>query len=147
MNKLIAIPMAIGFGFLFIAILGGVQFDDDFDPQKDEWGQYIDDDGNIIPVEIPDQEQTWSIMSAEGVMALLTIAIAVGIVGGITVFGSGISEYSQSIIFQTTVYVAIWAVCTLAIYDVVQSVPLLAAIIWLSMTLMYATGIIQEVKT
>ena len=146
MNKLIAIPMAIGFAFLFIAILGGVSSMTVL-TSKGRMGPIYRRDGNIQPVEIPDQEQTWSIMSAEGVMALLTIAIAVGIVGGITVFGSGISEYSQSIIFQTTVYVAIWAVCTLAIYDVVQSVPILAAIIWLSMTLMYAIGIIQEVKT
>lgn len=148
MNRMISIPMVIGFMFLFVAILGGVAVQD-VEPERDKWGTYIDEDGNVKIIEIPQQEEesTFSLMSPDGLMAVLIIAMAVGIVSGVTVFSSGLSELSQSIVFQTTIYLAIWAVISMAMYDIVNTIPEIGALLWLSMTAVYCIGVAQEVKT
>lgn len=134
--------------FLFVAILGGVAVQD-VEPERDKWGTYIDEDGNVKIIEIPQQEEesTFSLMSPDGLMAVLIIAMAVGIVSGVTVFSSGLSELSQSIVFQTTIYLAIWAVISMAMYDIVNTIPEIGALLWLSMTAVYCIGVAQEVKT
>lgn len=145
---MVSIPMVIGFMFLFIAILGGIE-PQDVEAERDQWGKYIDDEGNVQIIEIPQQEEetTFSLMSPDGLMAVLIIAMAVGIVSGVTVFSSGLSELSQSIVFQTTIYLAIWAVVSMAAYEVINSVPELGALLWLSLTAVYCIGVAQEVKT
>jgi len=146
-NKMLVVPLIVGMAFLAIAITGGILPED---PElQDQWGTYIDEDGIERPIELPEQaeEESFSLMSAEGIMAVLAIAIAVGIVAGVTVFSSGISELSQAIIFQTTVYLAIWAVLSMAMYEVIQDVPYLGPVLWLTMTLLYCLGVIMEIRT
>lgn len=75
---------------------------------------------NSTTVDIPGSEsQTFNIWSIEGAMIILIAGIAVSIVAGIGLFGSGLSEQAQRLILMGTVFLGLWAVLT------VISAPLL----------------------
>lgn len=146
MNKLIAIPLAIGIMCMIISMFGGV-VQPDIDIQQPSYGKAIIDGEEVI-VEIPNQEEkSFSMTDPAGIVAILLIAIAVGIVAGITVLGSGISEYSQSIIFVTTVYLAVWGLLSIGILDLTGQIPVVSNLLWIFLTLLYTLGVVQEVKT
>lgn len=146
MNKIMVIPMGVGFLCLFVALLGGLT--QIVNPVTDSWTSDTGDangtvtiNGTSQTVNVPNAgEQNFTILSSEGLMVLLGIGIAVGIVSGISFLGSGLSEMSQRMIFVVAIFLGLWGVLTLAMYQMIQEVPELGFIAWLILTAMYLIG-------
>ena len=87
------------------------------------------------------------ISATEGILASVVAIVAFGIAIGIKVFDSGISEFSQKIIFMFSIYMGLWGIFTVFSYNLMTSIPVFGAFIFFSITMVHLLGIIQEVNT
>lgn len=145
MNRLLLIPLSIGMMCLIMAVVGGVTYTEDYSlDTKDNGSMSIN--GSDTSYDLPDTDNNFNLWSADGFVAILIIAIAIGAVAGISFLGSGLSEYSQNIVFVSVTYMGVWAVCSLAMYQYVQDIPLFGAVVWLVLTVMYMFGVVEVVQ-
>lgn len=141
--------LIVGFICLGISILGAATPSeyDSLHPGSGGGGGGITVNGTTTNVTVPNaNEATFSLFDANGLIALLIIAISIAAVAGISFLGSGLSEFSQQTIFMSATYMGLWAVLSLAMYEMVQGVPLIGAFFWLVLTAMYMFGVISEIR-
>jgi len=81
----------------------------------------------------------FSIVSASAVLLILSAAIIAGAAVGFHVLGSGLTETSQKYIFNSILFLGLWAILT-----VVSSMYIfyntIATALWISLTVMYVIG-------
>jgi len=66
---------------------------------------------NTSTIDIPGAgEQNFDIWGSTGAMAVLILALTLGIVAGIGFLGSGLGPHAQKLIFMGTAYLGLWAV-------------------------------------
>jgi hypothetical protein len=139
MNKLLIFPM----GFMFVLTLfsllyvGGTYT---ADSQNYSSQQGFQTDNKTGYVTIPTaKQQTFNISTATGIMLILTIAIAIGIVAGIKVLGSGLSDPSQSMIFNGILFGGLWACLSIVSSQFLfDTMP--ATMLWMTLTIVYIIG-------
>ena len=73
-------------------------------------------------------------------MVIMASAVAVGVLSGIKVLGSGLSDLSQSLIFNAIVFLGIWACLTVIAQDFLFD-SLITKLLWVTLTLMYCIGL------
>jgi hypothetical protein len=95
---------------------------------------------------------TFSPDLTNGIIAIIIALIAVGAVAGIRVLGSGISETSVRIIYNSVFFYALWGILSVfalngANNDGLNSLPFsIGYILWFLMTLFYSLGIVQQIN-
>lgn len=149
MNRMMVPALIIGFLCLGISIIGATQEGayDNIAPGQAGTGGQINVNGTQTNVTVPNaNEQRFSLFDADGLVALLIIAIGIAAVAGISFLGSGLSEFSQQTIFMSATYMGLWAVLSLAMYEQVQGVPVFGTFIWLVLTALYMFGVISEIR-
>jgi hypothetical protein len=134
MNKYIAVPMAFGLVCLMFILLGGTSLPDGA----------LSSDYDIV---LDDNNMEFSLNESDGFLVIIAAVLAVGVISGITILGSGISEYSQSILFNAFAYLGVWAVLSIPIHEVMGDMPFFFLPIWIGLTALMCIGIFQEVKT
>jgi hypothetical protein len=134
MNKYIAVPMAFGLVCLMFVLIAGTSIPDGA----------LSSDYDIV---MDDRKMEFSINESDGFLVIIVAILAVGVISGITILGSGISEYSQSILFQSFAYLGVWAVLSIPIHEVIGDMPYFFLPIWIGLTALLCIGIFQEVKT
>lgn len=134
MNKYIAVPMAFGLVCLMFMLLAGTLLPDGA----------LSSDYDIV---LDDNRMEFSLNESDGFLVIIVAILAVGVISGITILGSGISEYSQSILFQSFGYLGVWAVLSVPIHEVIGDMPYFFLPIWIGLTALLCIGIFQEVKT
>lgn len=112
-NKLLVVPMAIMISITFLTFLtNGSQMTGTFgvgDPG--EINYTTDGVTNTTGVDIPGAgPQTFDIWGSTGALAVLILALTLGIVAGIGFLGSGLGPHAQKLIFMGTAYLGLWAV-------------------------------------
>jgi len=140
MNKLLIFPLA----FMFILTLFSAVY------ENETYTGYSDDyspaEGIIIgnetgEVTIPSaQPQSFNIWGVTGALVIIVAAIAVGIIAGITVLGSGISERSQSLIYNGILFLGLWS-CLTIISSRFFLDSLIPTLFWISLTIIYILGL------
>lgn len=93
-----------------------------------------------------DTQVTFNYDFSVWISALVTAAIAVGIAAGVRALGSGLSLFSQQLVFLSVLYGAIWAVLSVLSYPVLSSIPVFGIMIYAALSLMYFAGFIQKLK-
>lgn len=115
MGKMLIVPLAIMLSITMIAFLtDGTSLTADYGVGDPGTLNYTTDGvTNSTTVDIPGSEpQTFDIWSIEGAIVILIAGIALSIVAGIGLFGSGLSEQAQRLILMGTVLLGLWAVLT-----------------------------------
>lgn len=82
-----------------------------------------------------------------GIVALIIGLVAVGVVAGIHVFGSGLSDYSVQLIHKSTFYYGLWGIFSALSFTCFNSIPVIGLFLWLGMTLIYTIGFAQSLNT
>ena len=86
-----------------------------------------------------------SILISAGI-ALITAVIVVALITGIQFLGSGLNPESAKIIIIITSYIGIWSTLSIIAFDLIISIEVFGGIIYISLTLGYAIGVIQRMS-
>lgn len=144
LNKLMFFPMCFMFMLTIYAVadVGGTF--------AGESANYTSDDELTIDyttgsesgsVDIPGSgSHEFDIWAASTAMIILVVAMAVGILGGIKILGSGLSEMSQKMIFNGILFLGLWAGLTLVSIDFFFDYTVLT-LLWVSLTTVYVLGV------
>lgn len=141
MNKLMVFPLIIGVLCMMFAsfqALDGTGPLAGFNPNNQTVDGSEKDGPGVEEYEV-------NIWGTGGMLILLGAAIAIVVVAGITVLGTGLSGLSQSILFLSVFYLGIWAMLSVAILNYVSGIPLFGMFFYLCITILYTIGFASEV--
>jgi len=91
--------------------------------------------------------KTLNIWSINGVLIILGIALAAGMVAGITVLGSGVSGFAESLIFSSILYLGLWGCLTIISSSFFFNNGPLVMIIWVGLTMLYVVGFATQINS
>jgi len=130
--------------FMFMLTLFSAVFST-YHPQASS-GDYTNQEGSTFQgdvgnVTIPHAEsQSFNIWNnATGALVILVVAIAVGIIAGIKILGSGLSDMSQNLIFNGILFLGLWAVLTVVSSSFLFEEALIG-LLWVALTVIYIVG-------
>ena len=139
MNKLLIFPLAFMFLLtIFASVFSSIHpTGSSTDYSNQQGGTFQGESGNVT---IPEAEsQSFNIWDTTGALVILTVAIAVGIIAGIKILGSGLSEMSQGMIFNGILFLGLWACLTIVSGDYLFS-EAIVTVVWVSLTTIYIIG-------
>lgn len=150
MNELIVYPLILliilgAFCQLFYATQTEVEIDYSYEGTLED----IQASGNQTLGETEQelqQESTdavFDINMTTGIIALIIGLVVVGVLAGIRVLGSGLSEFSVKLIYNSTVYYGLWGIFSALSFPVFLTIPTFGLLLWLSLTLLYSLGFFQ----
>lgn len=83
----------------------------------------------------------FDINMVSGFLVLIIGLVVVGVVAGIRILGSGLSEYSVDLIHKSVVYYGIWGVLSAVAYGVFLTFPYnFGVLLWFGLTFVYTLG-------
>lgn len=141
MNKLLMFPLAFMFLLsVFTFAYTGITLKGSSQDYSDQGGVTVQNEsGSVdIPQAGSHEYNIWESDSI-GALVILLSAIAIGIVAGITVLGSGLKEFSQSLIFQSILFLGLWA-CLTVITSYFMFQNEITSIFWISLTTIFVMG-------
>jgi hypothetical protein len=86
-------------------------------------------------------------LGTEGIILLLIVCAGIGSVLGVSFLGSGISTFSQAIIYKSVFYFGLWAIFSVLSIILIVSIPIIGLAFWLVLTLFYALGVQEQIGT
>lgn len=87
----------------------------------------------------------FSVEMVTGVIALIIACTVVAVAAGIKLFGSGLSETSVKIIYNSTVYYGLWGIFSALSYPMFLAFPLFFGVFgWFILTLIYSLGFFES---
>lgn len=141
MNKLLVFPLAMMFLLTMFAFsyIGGTYGIGNSENYSSSTG--INTTEGSGTVDIPRAgTQTFTIWSSAAAMVILIAAIAVGIIAGIKVLGSGLNDTSQKMIFNSVLFLGLWA-CLSAVSSNFLFGLTIITFLWVGLTIMYVIGV------
>lgn len=141
MNKLLIFPLAFMLLLtIFSMVYAGAVYSPDSTPDYSTIDG-IEINGSPTSVEIPEAgSYTFDIWDTTGFLLILTAAIAIGILAGINFLGSGLSETSQKMLFDSVLFGGVWGCLSIVSSDFMFSIAY-TALLWLCLTLIYIIGV------
>ena len=143
-NKLMFFPLGLMFLITAYSIIASGET---YEGETDDWsesgemtinGTIGDDTGYaIIPEADPLNINLWF---AGAALILLTAAVAVGVASGFSILGSGLTTFSQKLLFNVILYLGLWAALTVVSSTFFFDTPLLT-LSWMGITTMYVAGV------
>lgn len=89
----------------------------------------------------------FDINATTGIIALIIGLVAVGVIAGIKILGSGLSEFSVKLIYNATTYYGLWGIFSSLSYVAFSSIPYTVGLfLWLGLTLLYSLGFFQTLN-
>lgn len=141
MNKLILIPLTIMLMLTVINITYDPSAHYNSNTTEINTETNVTINGSNTHIETPGAgSQAFSLDSASLVLIILITALAVGIVAGINVFGSGLSDTSQRFIFNSVSFLGLWGVLTIVTGTLIFTAPLLV-LLWIVLTIILVIGL------
>ena len=140
MNKLLLFPLAFMF---IITIFSSISLGETYLGSS---GNYSSTDEITVgnesgSVDIPGAgEHEFDIWDSLGVIVILNVAIVIGIVAGIHILGSGITNFSQSLIFNAILFLGLWA-CLSVTSGMYFFTDTIAMLLWIGLTMTYVIGL------
>lgn len=81
-----------------------------------------------------------------GVIAVVIVVMAIGVVAGITVLGSGLSDVSVSIIYKSVMFYTLWLLLSVFGLEGITTVPIFGWVFYFFLTLVYSLGVVQQIQ-
>jgi len=145
MNKLLIFPIFI---MLLLTVYSSVYTDTEYVGSGDDYSELEGielNDTSTGNVDIPIAgEQDFNLWDLKGALIILTLALIVGIVAGIKVLGSGLSETSIMILFASISYLGLWACLSIVSMEFVFG-HIEASLLWIGLTIMFVLGVTQSI--
>lgn len=133
MNKLMLFPITI----LFILVLySGFSSSSN---SENYTGSYHGRSGDV-PV------PSFNIWITAAAIVILATALTVGIAAGFNLLGSGFSETSQKMIFNTVLFFGLWAALTVGTMPIFFT-SIFMSIIWVALSIMYIIGFADNINS
>jgi len=79
-----------------------------------------------------------------GAIAIIIVLIAISVLVGLQIFGSGISEQSVKTIITITGYVSLWGIFSVLSINLINAIEIFGYLIYLILTIMYAIGVMNK---
>lgn len=141
MNRFLIIP------FMFMAIIAviSVMSGQAFTTAEQDFNESLDPDPN------ENDQNLFSLfgglVSSSAVIGIVIGAAGVAIVASISLFGSGLSEFAQSLLFRGVLYFSLWALLSGFSWNLLSDNDLngMGEYAWLGITLLYVVGFGQDV--
>ena len=88
---------------------------------------------------------SFSLNEAFQVLGLVVGIIALGVVVGLRVLGSGISDESVSAVIKGSAYMSVWAVFSVLAFPLMSSILVFGTILYFFLTVLYCLGTINSI--
>lgn len=144
MNKLLAIPLFFIIMMSLLGLVNDINYTFTGATEYEERQVWNETSFQWETREMPVQEEPFTLVGMDGAMVVLVAAIAIAMLLGISILGSGVSEYTQSLTLHVAVYGGIWGVFSALSYTMLISLAIFGAFIWICFTVMYVLGFVQE---
>ena len=105
--------------------------------------------GNQTVDGVPSQYQTdttqavFDINATAGLIVLIVGLVAIGVIAGIRILGSGLSEHSVKLIYNATTYYGLWGIFSALSFVAFSSMWLMGLFLWLGLTIVYSLGFFE----
>lgn len=139
MNKLLIFPL----GIMFMLTVYAVAYTGDTATGNSENfsdASHIGVNGTADFGEVNIQKETFNIWGATGAMVILIASIGVGIVAGIKLLGSGLSDTAQTLIYQSILFLGLWA-CLSVMTSQIMFAESIITFVWVGLTIMFIIGL------
>ena len=149
MNGLIVYPLFIllliaGVNQLYVLSSSDLSYSNTLAGIAQEGTQSINDTSSELRQEAADA--VFNVNMTAGFIALIIGLVAVGVVAGIRVLGSGLSEYSVQLIHKAAVYYGIFGVLSALSFTALFNIPYFGGFFWFGLTLAYSLGFFQSLQ-
>lgn len=146
--KLLVFPLLM---LAFTAVLSQYMIAEGFNMHGDSVG--IDDQTGNFTVDDVEQEMDVEGYQVDvgfdlqtGMLAIIIIMIAVGVVAGIHVLGSGLSDFSISVIYNSVFFYSIWILLSLFGFPAINAIPIFGWLLYFFLTVLYSIGIVVQIQ-
>ncbi len=147
MNGLIVYPLLLllliaGVNQLYVLSSSDLSYNNTLSGIAQEGNQTLNEEESQLRQEAADA--AFTVNMTAGFIALIIGLVAVGVVAGIHVLGSGLDTYSVQLIHKATVYYGLWGVFSALALTGLITIPFFGAFFWLGITLVYSLGFFQS---
>lgn len=147
--RYIVIPMAVIIAlFIFGLFYTGATFSEDLDSTYTAGavnGSFIED-GEEKTLDVGEDEYDLAINETQGIVAIIIAVSVIGSLIGIRVLGSGLSETTVKILYNTIFFYGVWALFSVFSLTWFLVIPIGGWIIYLVLTGMLSFGIVQQIN-
>ena len=145
MNKLLMFPLAVMFMVsMFIFVSLAVSPVTETGNYSNTSGIIIDDEEHYIDSD-SGKSQSIELWAVGAFLILLGIALAAGIVSGISFVGSGLTDTSQKMIFLSIMFLGLWGALTV-ISTTIFFDNIIMTVIWLNLSFTFVVGLAFEIN-
>lgn len=146
MNSLIVYPLLIlfivsGFSQLYYYSNTDLAYNGTLSDIASGGNQTLTGEEQEISQEIGDI--VFNINMITGIVALIIGLVALGVIAGIRILGSGLSEYSVKLIHKSATYYGLWGIFSALSFTAFSGIPTFGLFLWLGLTLIYSLGFFQ----
>lgn len=147
MNGLIVYPLFLlliiaGVNQLYVLSSSDLSYNNTLEGIAQEGNQTLNDEESQLTQEAADA--VFDVNMVAGFIALIIGLVAVGVVAGIRVLGSGLSEYSVQLIHKAALYYGIFGVLSAFSFTALIGIPYFGGFFWFGITLAYSLGFFQS---
>jgi len=100
----------------------------------------ISENGTSTEIQTSGTDISFDLNTVTGFIALIIGVVILGTVLGITFVGSGLSERSQKIIFNSVVCFGFWGIFSALTLTLIMLIPTFGLILWIALTMVYTFG-------
>jgi len=144
MNKLFVFPLAFMYLVSIFVFLDTAIEPSGTSPDFSDSDQItINEDGvdKNSTVQIPSAgSYTFNLWETAGILYILLTAVALGVVASIGILGSGLSGLGQNLIFNSVLFLGMWACLTVVSAEFMFE-NFIMTLIYMVMTMMFVTGL------
>lgn len=147
--KYIIIPMAvIVILFLFGIFYNGETLDKNLTSgyTSQSINGTLTQNGEEISLETEENEYDFAMNEAQGILAIVIAVSIIGSLIGINVLGSGLSEKTVTILYNTIFFYGLWALFSTFALEWLLIIPIGGWIIYASLTGILSFGIIKQIN-
>ncbi|OGN87474.1 MAG: hypothetical protein A2Z74_04710 [Chloroflexi bacterium RBG_13_46_9] len=131
MNKLLTLPL------FFLLILSMYSIAQTATSLTGESPELPDD----VTVDIPEADtQEFNIWEGSYSIAIILAAIAVGVLAGIRIFDTGLSDQAQVLLFNSILFMTLWACLSAVAYEYMFQNSY-TTMLWILLTTIYVVGL------
>ena len=90
---------------------------------------------------------SFDLFSGDGLLIVLIALVAVGILLGIGLFGSGLSDFSQNLVIKSVAFFGLWSALVLFSSSIItDGTGIYGVLIYFGLTLLYGVGFVSDVS-
>ena len=147
MNSLIVYPLIIlfivgGFSQLYNFTNVDLSYEGSLTDIESGGNQTLDETEQELRQEMKDA--VFNVNMVTGFIVLIISIVVVGVLAGLRVLGSGLSEYSVKLIYNSTTYYGLWGIFSVLGFTLFSNIPYsFGLFFWFGLTLVYSLGFFE----